>query len=114
MTLLGRQPAKSGSQSVTTAEATACIKPVGNVITNAHADVTDLSRASDDVQILSLDDRPGSIGVRPDSEQQQLYSCVANGGLYNGSDVWVLAMVLHGAGITEVFNPERVAKLCSN
>ena len=85
--LLGRQPAKSGSQSVTTAEPIAYIKPAGNVITHAQSDETDLSRTSDDAQPPSLDDHFGSIGVRPDCEQQQLYSCVANGGLYIASDV---------------------------
>ena len=63
------------------------IKPFGIVITHAHADVTDRSRTSDDAQPLSLDDHFGPIGVRPDYEQQQLYSCVANDGLYNESGV---------------------------
>ena len=49
-----------------------------------------------------------SIEVRPDCEQQQLYSCVANGGLYNESDIHVLGMVLQGVDITEIFSPERV------
>ena len=63
-------------------------------------------------QLLPLDDHFGSIGVRPDSEQQQLYSCVANVGLYSESDVRVLAVVLKGVDITEVFSPERVDRRC--
>ena len=53
------------------------------------------------------------IEVRPDCERQQLYSCVANGRHYSESDIGLLAMVLEGADITEVFSPERVTKLCS-
>ena len=75
--------------------------------------MTDPPRKLDDAQPLSLDDHPGSIGVRPDCEQQQSFSCPAKGGLYNESDVGVLAMVLHAADITEVFSPERVTKLSS-
>ena len=45
------------------------------------------------------------IEVRPVCERQQLYSCVANGGLYSESDTGILAMVLKGADVTEVFIP---------
>ena len=38
---------------------------------------------------------------------------MANGGLYNESDVRALAMVSKGVGLTEVFSPESVTKLCS-
>ena len=75
--------------------------------------MTDLSRTSDDAQSHSFDDNFGSIGVRPDCERQHLYSCVSNSGLYNESDIRVLAMVLKGVDITEIFSPERVTKLCS-
>ena len=74
---------------------------------------TGLPRSTDDAQSLSLVDQLESIGVRPDWEQQQLYSCLANGAFYNQSDVRVLAMVLKGFDFTEVFSPERVTKLCS-
>ena len=60
-----------------------------------------------------MQDHFNSIEVRPDCERQQLYSCVANGGLYSESDIGMLAMVLKGADITEVFSPERVTKRCS-
>ena len=52
------------------------------------------------------------IGVKPDCEKQQIFSCVANGKLYNENDIAVLAAVLKGVDITEVFSPERVTKLC--
>ena len=51
--------------------------------------------------------------MRPDSGRQQLYSCVANAGLHREVDIEILAMVLNGADITEVFSPERVTRLCS-
>ena len=41
---------------------------------------------------------------------QQMFSCVANGKYYKESDVAVLAAVLKGVVITEIFSPER--KLC--
>ena len=72
---------------MTAVEPTTYNQPVGNVITHAHSVSTGLPRSTDDAQSLSLDDDFGSIGVRPDCEKQQLYSCMANGGLYNESDV---------------------------
>ena len=54
-----------------------------------------------------------SIEVRPDCKRQQLYTGVANGGLYSESDIGILAMLQKGADITGVFSPERVTKLCS-
>ena len=62
---------------------------------------------------LQLRDHFDTISVRPDCERQQLYSCVANGGLYNEADIKILAMVLKGADVTEVFSPERVTRICS-
>ena len=44
---------------------------------------------------------------------QQMFSCVANGKYYKKSDVAVLAAVLKGVDITEIFSPERVKKLCN-
>ena len=60
---------KSGRRSITTAEPTAYIKTVQDVI---------IQKTS-----LQLCDHFDTISVRPDCERQQLYSCVANGGLYN-------------------------------
>ena len=91
--------AKYGSRSITTAEPTAYIKPVEDVIIQNPS--------------LQLRDHLGSIPVCPDCERQQLYSCAANGGLYNEADIKILAMVLNGADITEVFSPERVTRFCS-
>ena len=51
--------------------------------------------------------------MRPDCERQQLHWCVANGRLYSEADIGILAMVLKGVDITEVFSPERVTKLWS-
>ena len=52
------------------------------------------------------------IDVETDDGRQQLYSCVANGKLYNDHDVHILALVLKGVDITEIYSPERVTKLC--
>ena len=52
------------------------------------------------------------IPVVPDDAPQQMFSCVANGRYYKESDVAVLAAVLKGFDITEIFSPERVTKLC--
>ena len=53
-----------------------------------------------------------SIDVHLDSVSQQVYSCVANGKLYNDSEIAILAAVVKGVDITEIFSPERVTKLC--
>ena len=50
----------------------------------------------------SMQDHLDNINVRPDCRRQQLYSCVANGKLYNEEDIGVLASVLKGVDITEV------------
>ena len=68
---LESQLTKSGSQFITTSEPTSYIQPVGKVI----------------IQIPSLQDHFDAITVRPDRERQQLYLCVANGGLYNEADI---------------------------
>ena len=52
------------------------------------------------------------IDVETDDGRQQLYSCVANGKLYKDHDVHILALVLKGVDITEIYSPERVTKLC--
>ena len=41
-----------------------------------------------------------------------MFSCAANGKYYKESDVAVLAAVLKGLDLTEIFSPERVTKLC--
>ena len=48
-----------------------------------------------------MQDHFASIEVHPDCECKQLYSCVANGGLHNESDILVLAMALNGADSTK-------------
>ena len=53
-----------------------------------------------------------SIDVRPDSDAGQLHSCVANGELYCDRDMALLAEVLLGADITNVFSPKTF--LCHN
>ena len=93
---------------MTAVEPTTYKKKVGNVITHAHSVSMGLPRSTDDAQSFSLDDDFGSIGVRPDREQQQLYSCVANGGLYNESDIRVLAMVLKGIAYIQVMVSSKV------
>ena len=54
-----------------------------------------------------------SIDERTDSIGGQLHSCVANGKLYCESDMAILASVLKGVDITEVYSPERVTRLCT-
>ena len=51
------------------------------------------------------------IPVVHDDVPQHMFSCVANGKYYKESDVAVLAAVLKGVDITEIFSPERVTKL---
>ena len=53
-----------------------------------------------------------TIDVELDDGRQQLYSCVANGKLYRESEIEILAAVLKGTDITEVYSPERVTRLC--
>ena len=71
------------------------------------------SDGGEDASMLSvaMRDHFEGIEVRPDCQRQQLYSCVANGKLYNDADIAILSSVLKGADITEVFSPERVTKL---
>ena len=68
---LERQLTKSASPSITSAEPTAYIKPFENLI----------------IPNPSMRDHFDAITVRPGCERRQLYSCVANGGLYNEADI---------------------------
>ena len=52
------------------------------------------------------------IPVVHDDMPQQIFSCFANGKYFKESAVAVLAAVLTGVDITEIFSPERVTKLC--
>ena len=51
--------------------------------------------------------------VRPDCVGQQLHSCVANGKLYNDDEMKLLACMLSGVDITEVYSPVRFNKCCN-
>ena len=77
--------------------------------TETYASDAALDQSLDDDMQVHMD----SIDVRPDSYPQQIFSCVANGRLYNESDIGVLAAVLKGVDITEIYSPARVTKLCS-
>jgi hypothetical protein len=48
-----------------------------------------------------------TIDVELDDGRQQLYYCAANGKLYRESEIEILAAVLKGTDITEVYSPEK-------
>ena len=62
-------------------------------------------------QAVEMQEHFNTIDVELDDGRQQLYSCVANGKLYRESEIEILAAVLKGTDITEVYSPERVTKL---
>ena len=49
--------------------------------------------------------------VPPDRGMQKCCSCVANGKIYDESEIAILASVIKGVAITEISIPEQVAKL---
>ena len=53
-----------------------------------------------------------SIDTRPDCIGQQLHACVADGKMYDDDKMRVIACILSGVDITEVFNSIRVNKMC--
>ena len=53
-----------------------------------------------------------AIEVWPDSVEQQAESCVVHGYVHSSSDMKLMAMMLNGVDITEVFGPARVVKVC--
>ena len=75
---------------------------------------------SDDVSMGPEEKRPREsmssytqqIPVRPDCIGQQLSSCVVSGRLYDAGEMKIMADMLMGVDITEVYSPERVNKLC--
>ena len=66
----------------------------------------------DDRGVDSLRAHAEGIHVRPDCVGLQLHSCVANGKMYNDDEMRVVACMLSGVDITEVFSPIRVNKVC--
>ena len=53
-----------------------------------------------------------SIDVWPDDERQQSMSCVVHGFVHKQDDMKILAMMLNGVDMSEVFSPARVVKMC--